>query len=358
MEPARRINKWTQEEDAILLQRLREQQANNPPDKVVDWQNIAAAIPGRTNKDCRKRWLNVLDGDLRKGAWTAEEDRLLSGAVETEGKVWVRVSEHVPRRTADQCAKRWQHFLDPALDRSEWTELECQILWDAVQKQGRRWLQIRNDLFPLRSPNSLKNQYAFMSRHFCKSQMDCAGESDSLSTAESSPASHSEELCMDANQSLNDGISLISNDAELLYPSADDMILFPVSHDETVMPEYTHTLPHFALDCMDQSNITTTDFTNTFDLGSHPQHTTGVDDNVFHPCSTSAEDYLSPSSGLESSTLISADMHECQNNDGLWTLPSCSVMTVRLTNPAPEAVNEFIRILMAHQQQVSIDIES
>lgn len=61
--------------------------SGSPPDKAVDWQKIAAALPGRTNKDCRKRWFNVLNGDLRKGPWTAEEDRLLGQAVEAEGKV-------------------------------------------------------------------------------------------------------------------------------------------------------------------------------------------------------------------------------------------------------------------------------
>lgn len=53
---------------------------------ATDWQKIAAGLPGRSNKDCRKRWFNVLSGGLRKGAWSPEEDSYLRDAVRIEGK--------------------------------------------------------------------------------------------------------------------------------------------------------------------------------------------------------------------------------------------------------------------------------
>ena len=53
---------------------------------VRDWQNIAAKLPGRTNKDCRKRWHNVVAGGMNKGHWTDAEDKLLIDAVNTHGK--------------------------------------------------------------------------------------------------------------------------------------------------------------------------------------------------------------------------------------------------------------------------------
>ncbi|KAM5436078.1 hypothetical protein McanMca71_000172 [Microsporum canis] len=354
MEPIRRINKWTQDEDSVLLQKLQEQQSKNPPDKVIDWQKIAAALPGRTNKDCRKRWFNVLNGDLRKGAWTADEDKLLGLAVETEGKVWMRVSQHVPRRTADQCAKRWQHFLDPTLDRSEWTESECQILWDAVRQRGRRWLQIRNDLFPMRSPNSLKNQYAFISRHCCKSQGHCHEQSDS--TVSSSPASHSEDP----------SINLMTEDPQQLFSSMEHTTPPPTSHDDMFILDYT--LPNFGFDANDQTGLSTLDLPDTPNNGRCLQQQYSVDNDSFLVSSCpSSNGYFN--SALEASAIGSASMEgqfttDCQNSalsleswSGL-TSSHCSVMTVRLKNPAPEAVNDFIQILMAHHQQVTIDIES
>lgn len=53
---------------------------------VRDWKAIASAIPGRTNKDCRKRWHNAVAGGLKKGHWTQEEDHLLSLAVQLYGE--------------------------------------------------------------------------------------------------------------------------------------------------------------------------------------------------------------------------------------------------------------------------------
>ncbi|EFQ96808.1 hypothetical protein MGYG_09205 [Nannizzia gypsea CBS 118893] len=86
MEAVRRINRWTQDEDSILIQKLYEQQTYDLPGAPTDWQKIAAVLPGRTNKDCRKRWFNVLSGGLRKGAWSPEEDSYLRDAVRIEGK--------------------------------------------------------------------------------------------------------------------------------------------------------------------------------------------------------------------------------------------------------------------------------
>ncbi|KAM5460364.1 hypothetical protein McanCB49686_000795 [Microsporum canis] len=315
MEPIRRINKWTQDEDSVLLQKLQEQQSKNPPDKVIDWQKIAAALPGRTNKDCRKRWFNVLNGDLRKGAWTADEDKLLGLAVETEGKVWMRVSQHVPRRTADQCAKRWQHFLDPTLDRSEWTESECQILWDAGH---------------------------------CHEQSD--------STVSSSPASHSEDP----------SINLMTEDPQQLFSSMEHTTPPPTSHDDMFILDYT--LPNFGFDANDQTGLSTLDLPDTPNNGRCLQQQYSVDNDSFLVSSCpSSNGYFN--SALEASAIGSASMEgqfttDCQNSalsleswSGL-TSSHCSVMTVRLKNPAPEAVNDFIQILMAHHQQVTIDIES
>ncbi|EFE31104.1 uncharacterized protein ARB_01972 [Trichophyton benhamiae CBS 112371] len=202
-----------------------------------------------------------------------------------------------------------------------------------------------------------------MSRHCCKVQRNCAVENEGMSVAGSSPASHIEDLCTVTSQPFNDSNSVISNDTHLLYPSMEDTILFPAAshndnNDNTVMPDCT--LPHLALfDCVHEADVTMAGFTNNTDIGSYLQDHTGVEDGFpFNPCSSSTIDHLSLSSGLGTSSLVSAGMSECQSNDAGLPLPNCSVMTVRLTNPAPEAVHEFIRILMAHQQQVTIDIEN
>jgi myb proto-oncogene protein len=41
------------------------------------WSQIAQHLPGRIGKQCRERWHNHLNPDIRKDAWTKEEDELI-----------------------------------------------------------------------------------------------------------------------------------------------------------------------------------------------------------------------------------------------------------------------------------------
>ncbi|KAF2747814.1 hypothetical protein M011DRAFT_476982 [Sporormia fimetaria CBS 119925] len=160
---ARQPRKWTLAED----QKLREEvEAQKNEGEVKDWCRIAAKLPGRTNKDCRKRWLNSVAGGLKKGQWSKSEDLQLARGVDQFGQRWTLVAEVVGSRSADQCAKRWQQSLDPELDRSEWRESEDQVLIEAVQRLGRHWKDIQRHHFPGRSKNCIKNRYTVIIRRY------------------------------------------------------------------------------------------------------------------------------------------------------------------------------------------------
>lgn len=58
--------------------------SRNEDGSVQNWNDIAVLLPGRTNKDCRKRWSKV-QLDIRKGAWTRDEDERLQQAVQQLG---------------------------------------------------------------------------------------------------------------------------------------------------------------------------------------------------------------------------------------------------------------------------------
>ncbi|KAL9093168.1 MAG: hypothetical protein Q9159_000345 [Coniocarpon cinnabarinum] len=51
---------------------------------VKDWCAISKLLPGRSNKDCRKRFSKVVKS-VNKGTWSPEEDRKLIEAIETCG---------------------------------------------------------------------------------------------------------------------------------------------------------------------------------------------------------------------------------------------------------------------------------
>lgn len=50
---------------------------------AVRWERIADSLPGRSNRDVRKRYVNVLHAPLNKGTWTPDEDERLREAVQT-----------------------------------------------------------------------------------------------------------------------------------------------------------------------------------------------------------------------------------------------------------------------------------
>ncbi|XP_014552463.1 hypothetical protein COCVIDRAFT_110292 [Bipolaris victoriae FI3] len=155
--------KWSLSED----QKLREGvEAQLREGEVKDWCRIADSLPGRTNKDCRKRWHNSVAGGLKKGQWSKSEDDLLARGVEEHGQRWTVIANCVGTRSADQCAKRWQQSLDPNLDRSEWQETDDNELIDAVQQLGRHWKDIQREHFPERSKNDIKNRYTVLVRRY------------------------------------------------------------------------------------------------------------------------------------------------------------------------------------------------
>jgi myb proto-oncogene protein len=131
--------KWTEEEDSKLKNAVQTHGAKN-------WKESTALVPGRTKKQCQRRWHDVLDPSIdrangRTGKWAKDEDSKLKDAVQTHGgKNWGAITALVPGRTQRQCRNRWDHALNPSIARGTWTEDEDIKLKDAVQTHdGRNW---------------------------------------------------------------------------------------------------------------------------------------------------------------------------------------------------------------------------
>ncbi|KAH7187749.1 hypothetical protein DER44DRAFT_799379 [Fusarium oxysporum] len=153
--------KWTREEDRTLIYEAELQLSRRMT--IDNWKSIAAKIPGRTRKDCCKRWSKVCRNN-NKGAWDKAEDARLQNAVGVYGLKWPQVAAEVRTRYADQCAKRWYHSLDPSVDRSVWREDEDQKLLAAMKMYGQQWKVISDNVFPRRSTTDIKNRSMHFSR--------------------------------------------------------------------------------------------------------------------------------------------------------------------------------------------------
>jgi myb proto-oncogene protein len=143
-----RIGIWSEGEDIKLKDAVQTHGGKN-------WTAIAALVPGRTKIQCRARWKDGCNSSIDRvnrltGKCTTVEDSKLKGAVQMYGgKNWASIAALVMGRTQRQCKHRWKDVLDPSVDQRPksaciaWTTVENNKLKDAVEIYGgKNWASI------------------------------------------------------------------------------------------------------------------------------------------------------------------------------------------------------------------------
>ncbi|KAJ5971626.1 uncharacterized protein N7479_001544 [Penicillium vulpinum] len=263
--------RWGREEDEILRACVEEYTQIG---HSTDWSRVAAKLPLRTNKDCRKRWINRVCGSLRKGPWETDEDMTLREAVAQHGRKWTLVAGEVGSRSADQCAKRWQHNLDPRLDHQRWTPKEDELLLESVERYGREWRKIQEKHYSTRSANDLKNRILskkVTSRPPSRSELGCLSSPPSVGTGDLGQDStgsdtnsantsgldpvvfhaegwggiyNSNDLLSDVDQAMGSTINVQQPQNQQMQPQKQAVPLQPLSHfDPLMIDDNTDHLP-------------------------------------------------------------------------------------------------------------------
>jgi hypothetical protein len=146
---------WSPEEDELLTKLITDH-------KAIVWESIAERFRPKTPSQVKDRWLKVLDPSLHRGLWTLEEDDIIRKYVSEHGtQSWSKLAELLPGRLGKQCRERWVNILDPSLTKGPWTGDEDWALSSLHKKLGNQWAKIAA-LIPGRSPNDVKNRWHVM----------------------------------------------------------------------------------------------------------------------------------------------------------------------------------------------------
>ncbi|KAG2378069.1 hypothetical protein C9374_008691 [Naegleria lovaniensis] len=188
--PVRRSKKggWSEEEDEMLRRAVQLYGGKN-------WKKIAETLQNRTSVQCLHRWQKVLNPNLVKGPWTKEEDETILQLVKTYGaENWSMIASHLPGRIGKQCRERWYNHLDPNIKKDPWTEEEEQLLLEAQRKLGNKWAEISKQI-PGRTDNACKNHFnSLIAREKKKSSSkDCATTETTTAKKTKKPSSKKDD---------------------------------------------------------------------------------------------------------------------------------------------------------------------
>jgi hypothetical protein len=92
--------KFTAEDDQSLREAVAKMGAGN-------WNQIAAAMPGRNARQVRERWINYLAPDVNIEPYTPAEDALLLEKCRELGPKWFRIANFFSGRTDVSVKNRW-----------------------------------------------------------------------------------------------------------------------------------------------------------------------------------------------------------------------------------------------------------
>jgi len=156
-------HKWAPDEDAKLGQAIKEFGS-------MSWKVVSQYVGTRSPIQCLHRWQRYLKPGLKKGVWTAEEDEKLLSLYQHWGKDgsalyknWGALSNHMEGRSSKQCRERYNYYLSPCVNRSDFSSEEDKKLLEIHNEIGNKWAEIANQMVG-RTDALVKARYRLLKR--------------------------------------------------------------------------------------------------------------------------------------------------------------------------------------------------
>ena len=170
---------WTDEEDRLLENAVEAVKREGNPKHAGDnmWKKVSAYVPNRAWRECLQRWTKVLVPGLKKGKWSPTEDDTLLALVNAQIKInplkicWPEVSKGMGYRSCKQCRERWINHLDPNVKKGDWTAKEDEILLRIGEQFPAKWAKIARHI-PGRTENTVKVRWKILKRQEWKPDED------------------------------------------------------------------------------------------------------------------------------------------------------------------------------------------
>ena len=108
---------------------------------------------------------------IKKGQWSAQEDKLLEQWVKNNGpRNWEACGRFIQGRKGKQCREHWNNCLNPELIKGDWTPEEDFLIMFFYEKCNGSWKKII-PLFNGRIENSIKNRFYSQLRKYATKNM-------------------------------------------------------------------------------------------------------------------------------------------------------------------------------------------
>ena len=91
------------------------------------WKQIAAQIPGKKPKQCRERWHNHLNPNIKKDSWSLQEEMVLFIINRDHGNRWKELTAILECRSDNNIKNHWNSIM----------KSKYQTIFDEIDRQFR-----------------------------------------------------------------------------------------------------------------------------------------------------------------------------------------------------------------------------